>query len=87
MDWWGRVWGAKKGLSFAVVAPFLSGERLWAVVALGVVLILAVCWLAYRTKDEKDVEIETPILSVRRGAPKRSKEKRAREKEKDGRTT
>jgi hypothetical protein len=77
MDWWGRLWGAKKQLSVAALAPFLSGDRLWiavgAVVLLGVALIIAVCWLAHRTKDEKNVEIETPILSVRRGSSKRPK--------------
>jgi hypothetical protein len=76
MDWWGRFWGARKW-SLAGLAPFLRGDRLWiaavAVVVLGVVLILAVCWLVQRMKDENDVEIETPILSVRRGS-KRSKE-------------
>jgi hypothetical protein len=76
MDWWERIRGAKKW-SLAGLAPFLSGDRLWiaisAVVLLGVVLVIAVCWLAHRMKDEEDVEIETPILSVRRGS-KRSKE-------------
>jgi hypothetical protein len=75
MDWWGRLWGARKQLSLAGLAPFLPGERLWAVVVLGVVLILAVCWLAHRTKDEEDVEIKTPILSLRRGTSKRPKPK------------
>ena len=75
-------WGAKKQLSVAAAAPFLSGERLWAIVVLGVALILAVCWLANRTKGEEDVEIESPILSVRRGSSKRPKKK-----EKDGAKT
>lgn len=90
MDWWGRLWGARRKLSLAGLAPFLTGNRLWiaagAVVLLGVALIIAVCWLAHRTKDEKDVEIETPILSVRRGSskPKASKKKSAEpDKEKD----
>jgi hypothetical protein len=77
MDWWGRFWGAKKW-SLAGLAPFLTDDRLWiaagAVVLLGIALIIAVCWLAHRMKDEKDVEIKTPILSVRRGA-ERPKEK------------
>jgi hypothetical protein len=79
MDWWGRFWGAKKW-SLAGLAPFLNDDRLWiaagAVVLLGIALIIAVCWLAHRMKDEKDVEIKTPILSVRRGAEQ--------PKEKDG---
>jgi len=81
MDWLGRLWGAKKRLSVAGLAPFLSGDRLWiavgAVVLLGVALILAVCWLAQRTNGEEDVEIETPLLSLRRGS------RRAKENEKD----
>ena len=76
MDRLGRLWAETKQWSAAALAPFLSGERLWAVVVLGVALILAVCWLASRTKDEKDVEIETPILSLRRGASRRSKQKK-----------
>ena len=73
MDLLGRLWGARKW-SLAGLAPFFSGDRLWvavgAVVLLGIVLILAVCWLVHRMKDEKDIEIETPILSVRRGLSK-----------------
>ncbi len=79
MDWLGRLWGAKKQLSAAALAPFLSGDRLWiavgALVILGVALIIAVCWLAHRTKGEEDIEIESPILSLRRGSSKRPKEK------------
>jgi hypothetical protein len=78
MDLLGRLWGAKGKLSLAGLAPFLTGDRLWiavgAVVLFGVALIVAVCWLTHRTKDEDDVEIETPILSVRRGSSKRPKE-------------
>jgi hypothetical protein len=47
-----------------------------AVVVIGVALILAVCWLDHRTKDEGDVEIETPFLSLRRGSSKRAKQKK-----------
>jgi hypothetical protein len=72
MDKLGRLWAEKKQWSAAAAAPVLSGERLWAIVVLGIVLILAVCWLACRLKDD---DIETPILSVRRGSSKRSKEK------------
>jgi len=79
MNWLGRLWAERKQWSAAALAPFLSGDRLWiavgAVVVLGVALILAVCWLAHRTKGEEDVEIETPILSLRRGSSKRPKEK------------
>jgi hypothetical protein len=68
MDWSGRLWGARKW-SVAGLAPFLSGDRLRivtvAVVALGVALIGAVCWLT-RTSKGEDVEIESPILSFRR---------------------
>jgi type VI protein secretion system component VasK len=78
MDWWGRFWGAKKW-SLAGLALPLSGDQLWimvgAVVLLGIALILAVCFLACRMKDD---DIETPILSVRRG----SKQKRSEEEEK-----
>ena len=78
MDWWGRLWGAKKW-SLAGIAPFLSGDRMWiaagAVVLVVVALIIAVCWLAHRTEDEEHVEIETPILSVRRGMSKRQESK------------
>jgi hypothetical protein len=95
MDLLGRLWGARKKLSLAGLAPFLSGDRLWiatgAVVLLGVALIIAVCWLAHRTKDEKDVEIETPILSVRRGKSKRrgkkGKSEEQNEKQKDNAKT
>jgi hypothetical protein len=45
------------------------------VVLLGIALILAVCFLACRMKDD---DIETPILSVRRG----SKQKRSEDEEK-----
>jgi hypothetical protein len=76
MDRLGRLWAEKKQWSAAALAPFLSGERLWAVVVLGVALIGAVCWLDHRTKDEGDVEIETPFLSLRRGSSKRSKQKK-----------
>jgi hypothetical protein len=91
MDWWGRLWGARKW-SLAGLAPFLSGDRMWiaagAVVVPGVALIIAVCWLAHRTKDEKDVEIESPILSLRRGKPKRKASKKSEEqKEKDSAST
>jgi hypothetical protein len=64
MDWWGRFLGARKLLSVAAAAPFLGGERLWAIVVLGVTLILAVCWLACRFKDD---DIETPLITLRRG--------------------
>jgi type VI protein secretion system component VasK len=78
MDWWGRFWGAKKW-SLAGLALPLSGDQLWimvgAVVLLGIALILAVCFLACRMKDD---DIETPILSVRRG----SKQKRSEDEEK-----
>lgn len=78
MDWWGRFWGAKKW-SLAGLALPLSGDQLWimvgAAVLLGIALILAVCFLACRMKDD---DIETPILSVRRG----SKQKRSEEEEK-----
>lgn len=71
MDWWGRLWGAKKWF-LAGLAPFLSDDRMWiaagAVVVVVVALILAVCWLACRLKDD---DIETPILTVRRGMSKR----------------
>jgi type VI protein secretion system component VasK len=77
MDWWGRFWGAKQW-SLAGLALPLSGDQLWivvgAVVLLGIALILAVCFLACRMKDD---DIETPILSVRRG----SKQKRSEEEE------
>jgi hypothetical protein len=43
MDKLGRLWAEKKQWSAAAAAPFLSGERLWAIVVLGIVLILAVC--------------------------------------------
>jgi hypothetical protein len=76
MDWWGRLWGVRKQLSVAAAAPFLGGERLWAIVVLGVTLILAVCWLACRLKDD---DIETPILSVRRGASKLKDSEKAEE--------
>jgi hypothetical protein len=84
MDWWGRLWGAKKW-SLAAVAPFLSGERLWAIVVLGLVLgialILAVCWLACRFKDD---DIETPLINVRRAKSKQKAKKKSEEhKEKD----
>jgi hypothetical protein len=83
MDWWGRLWGARMW-SVAGLAPFLSGDRLWiavgAVVLLGVALILAVCWLVQRMKGDEDVEIETPILTVRRGS-KRSKESKKSEEQ------
>jgi hypothetical protein len=73
MDFLGRLWGARTKLSLAGLAPFISGDRLWiavgAMALLGVALILAVCWLVLRTKDE-DIDIETPILTVRRGKPK-----------------
>jgi hypothetical protein len=78
MHWWGRLWGARKKLSFAAAAPFLSGDLLWVTVGalalLAVALIAAVCWLALRTKEDEDVEIESPILSLRRGSSKRAKE-------------
>jgi hypothetical protein len=78
MDWWGRFWGAKKW-SLAGLALPLSGDQLWivvgAVVLLGIALILAVCFLACWMKND---DIETPILSVRRG----SKQKRSEEEEK-----
>jgi hypothetical protein len=80
MDWWGRFWGGKKW-SLAGLTPILTGDRLWiavgAVALLGVILIIAVCWLAHWMKDENEVEIETPILTVRRGS------KRAKKFEKD----
>jgi hypothetical protein len=83
MDWLGRLWGARKW-SVAGLAPFLSGDRLWiavvAVVVLGLGLIAAVCWLVQRMKGDEDVEIETPILTVRRG-PKRPKESEKVEKD------
>ena len=83
MDWWGRFWGAKKW-SLAGLALPLSGDQLWivvgAVVLLGIALILAVCFLACRMKDD---DIETPILSVRRG----SKQRRSEEEEKAGEWT
>jgi hypothetical protein len=82
MDWWERIWGARKQLTVAAAAPFLSGERLWALVVLGIALILAVCWLACRMKDD---DIETPILSVRRGKSKKlSKKDSGKGEEKDG---
>ena len=68
MDWWGRLWGARKQLSVAAAAPFLGGERLWAIVVLGLALIIAVCWLACRFKDD---DIESPLITLRRGKPKR----------------
>lgn len=82
MDWWERIWEARKQLSVAAAVPFLSGERLWAVVVLAIALILAVCWLACRMKDD---DIESPILSVRRGKSKRKgpKEKSEEQNQKD----
>jgi hypothetical protein len=75
MDWWWRLWGARGKLTLAGLAPFLSGDRLWivvgAVVLLGIALILAVCWLACRMKDD---DIETPILTVRRGSKRKQSE-------------
>lgn len=68
MDWWGRLWGARKQLSVAAATPFLTGERMWAVVVLGLALIIAVCWLACRLKDD---DIETPLITLRRGKSKR----------------
>jgi hypothetical protein len=87
MDWWGRFWGARKQLTVAAAAPFLSGERLWAIVVLGIVLILAVCWLACRFKDD---DIETPLITLRRGKSKKKGSKKAeepKEKEKDPAST
>ena len=76
MDWWGRFWGGKKW-SLAGLAPFLTGDRLWivagAVVVLGVALIIAVCWLACRFKDD---DIETPLINVRRGNSKKKGSKK-----------
>jgi hypothetical protein len=40
-------------------------------VLLGIALILAVCWLACRMKDD---DIETPILTVRRGSKRKQSE-------------
>ena len=77
MDWWGRFSGAKKW-SLAAVAPFLAGERLWAVVVLGIALILAVCWLAYQFKDD---DIETPLITLRRGKSKQKAKKKSEEPE------
>jgi hypothetical protein len=69
-------------ITVAAAAPFLSGERLWALVVLGIALILAVCWLACRMKDD---DIEIPILSVRRGKSKKlSKKDSGKGEEKDG---
>jgi hypothetical protein len=67
MDWWGRFLGARKLLSVAVATPFLTGERMWAVVVLGLALIIAVCWLACRFKDD---DIESPLITLRRGKSK-----------------
>jgi len=68
MNWLGRLWAERKQWSAAALAPFLSGDRLWiavgAVVVLGVALILAVCWLAHRTKGEEDVEIDQKDLRI-----------------------
>jgi hypothetical protein len=87
MDWWGRFWGAKKW-SLAGLALPLSGDQLWimvgAVVLLGIALILAVCWLACRMKDD---DIETPILTVRRGSKRSSPRRRARTPRSGPRTT
>lgn len=79
MDWWGRLWGAKKW-SLAGVPAFLSGERLWAIVVLGIVLILAVCWLACRFKDD---DIETPLITLRRGKSKKKGSKKRSEEPKE----
>jgi hypothetical protein len=82
MDWLERIWGARKQLSVAAAAPFLTGERMWAVVVLGVALIIAVCWLACRFKDD---DIETPLITLRRGKSKQkgSKKKSEEENQKD----
>jgi hypothetical protein len=82
MDWWGRFWGGKGKWSFAGLAPFVPGDRLWivvgAVVLLGIALILAVCWLACRLRDD---DIETPILTIRRGSNRKHPEEETGEKD------
>ena len=67
MDWWGRFSGLKKWF-LAAPFPFLEEDRLWAVALFGIVLIAAVCLLAFLLRDD---DIETPILTVRRGKSKR----------------
>jgi hypothetical protein len=66
MDWWGRARDAKKWLAAVPFASIFSGDKLWIVAVafllLGVVLVLAVCWLASR--DNTD-QVDSPILRWR----------------------
>ena len=54
-----------------------------AVLVVGIALILAVCWLACRFKDD---DLETPLITLRRGKSKQKGSKKKfeePEKEKD----